>query len=51
MIFVRSATISVAKQKKGGELVHPIGKASRKATSASCPTGVMKTGDGDVVWH
>jgi len=48
--LVRSVTISVAMQKKGGELVHPMGKASRNATRAGCPIGVGNTTPKSGMW-
>jgi len=38
--LVRSATVSVAVQKSGGELVQPIGRASGKAISGGWPCWV-----------
>ena len=42
-MLARSAMVSVAVEKMGGLLVHPMGRTSGKAMSGSAPGGVGKT--------
>ena len=43
MLFARSAAVSVAAVKMGGEFVHPIGRTRGRATSGGAPGLVGKT--------
>ena len=42
-VFARSAAVSVAAQKMGGEFAHPMGSTRGKATSGSSPSRTGKT--------
>jgi len=41
-LFVRSVIVSVAAQKMGSKLVHPIGRASRNVTSGLSKASIGK---------